>query len=88
MKNGLVDKGVFSDSLDTKKFDQFSTQELVDLQLWEKNHAGAGLNSTAERQLEQAIQHRENQVLQDKVQKTEKNFKTISEAVAEMKEKE
>ncbi|MFA5429449.1 MAG: hypothetical protein WC279_14695, partial [Sulfurimonas sp.] len=71
-----------------KKLDQFSTQELKDLQLWEKNNAGAGLSNTAERQLEQTIQHRENQVLQDKVQKTEKNFKTISEAVAEMKEKE
>lgn len=82
------------------------------MQLHEKNNAGAGLSNTAERQLEQAIQHREKQaqpiaqsevaqapmqnddarrekqVLQDKVQKTEKNFKTISEAVAEMKQNE
>lgn len=112
VKNGLVDKGIFSDSLDTKKLDQFSTQELKDLQLWEKNNAGAGLSNIAEKQLEQAIQHREkqpqpiaqsevaqasmqndnarreNQVLQDKVQKAEKSVKTISEAVAEIKEKE
>ena len=112
VKSGLVDKGIFSDSLDTKKLDQFSTQELKDLQLWEKNNAGAGLSNTAERQLEQVIQHREkqaqpiahsevaqtsmqnddarreNQVLQDKVQKAEKSVKTISEAVAEMKERE
>jgi len=88
VKSGLVDKGILSDDLDTKKLDQFSTQELKDLQLWEKNHAGAGLSNTAERQLEQAIQHREKQVLQDKVQKAEKSVKTISEAVAEMKEKE
>lgn len=88
VKSGLVDKGIFSDSLDTKKLDQFSTQELKDLQLYEKNNAGAGLDNYAERQLEQAIQHREKQVLQDKVQKAEKSVKTISEAVAEMKEKE
>lgn len=88
VKNGLVDKGIFSDSLDTKKLEQFSTQELKDLQIWEKNNAGAGLSNVAERQLEQTIQQREKQVLQDKVQKAEKSVKTITEAVAEMKEKE
>ncbi|MDD3834808.1 MAG: conjugal transfer protein TraG N-terminal domain-containing protein [Sulfurimonas sp.] len=38
--------------------------------------------------VEQAIQHRENKVMQDKVQKAEKSVKTITEAVAEMKQNE
>jgi len=101
--------------IDTEKLDQFSTQELKDLQTWEKMHPKRDeMDKTAEKQLEQAIQQRakqaqpqptaqsevtqasmqnddskrEKQVLQDKVQKAEKSVKTISEAVAEMKQNE
>lgn len=106
-KEGLVGAKLPASSasdtrINTEKLESFSTQELKDLQTWEKMHPERDeMNDTAERQLEQAIQHREkqapmqnddarreNQVLQDKVQKAEKSVKTISEAVAEMKERE
>ncbi|GEM_PF-5178140 len=117
-KDGLVGTKIPASSaadtrINTEKLDQFSTQELKDLQTWEKMHPKRDeMNDTAEKQLSQVIQHREKQpqpiaqsevaqapiqnddarrekqVLQDKVQKAEKSVKTISEAVAEMKQNE
>lgn len=93
-KEGLVGTKLPASSaadtrINTEKLENFSTQELKDLQTFEKMHPKRDeMNHAAERQLEQAIQHREKQVLQDKVQKAEKSVKTISEAVAEMKQNE
>ncbi|ABB44084.1 hypothetical protein Suden_0805 [Sulfurimonas denitrificans DSM 1251] len=75
--------------INTEKVENFSTQELKDMLTWEKMHPERDeINNAAERQLEQAVQNRENKVMQDKVQKAEKSVKTITEAVAEMKQNE
>lgn len=88
VENGVISKGMLSDSLIIDNINKLSTQELKDLQTWEKNHSGPGLDNASEKQLEQVIQHREKLELQEQVKKGGKEIKSITEALAELREKE